>query len=131
MKIFILISILLFIGIIGYSQDNDTKNSTDNKLEVKLAELEGNQNTNFKEVSEQIKSTEKLILSVERQFDRFHGLLYALLSFVAVIIGLIIWDRRSSLKPLEKEIRDLKDGLNDIKNKSENIERRIDNVDLP
>jgi len=131
MKKYSIIFIFLLLGTNIYSQNGNDKSKDNNSLEVKIAEVDGKQNANFKEVSAQIKSTEKQILNIEKQFDRFYELLYALLGFIAVIIGLILWDRRSSLRPFEKEISELRAELNEIKFKSENIEKRIDDIDLP
>ncbi|MBT5291375.1 MAG: hypothetical protein HN848_04155 [Thiotrichales bacterium] len=88
---------------------------TDREIIETLAEIKGE----FKVIDQRFDAVDKRFDSVDKRFDaidqRFASLESTMLTlFSAIIIlitgliGFIIWDRRTALKPLERDMQDIK-----------------------
>jgi cytochrome c-type biogenesis protein CcmH/NrfG len=50
------------------------------------------------------KNTEQRLLSIDNRFDQIWSLMIVMLAGIFGLIGFIIWDRKTAMKPLEQRL---------------------------
>lgn len=70
------------------------------RMEEKIVSLEKSVNTRFE--------------SIDDKLDKLYTLIYFVLGGVFGLIGLVFWDRRSYIKPVKEDIRELQNALKDF-----------------
>lgn len=94
----LLLSMLLFFTLVGASNAVEVApRITDREIIESLAELKAGQ----KSIEQRFASLESTMLT----------LFSALIVLITALFGYIVWDRRTALKPLEKEMQGLKHEL--------------------
>ena len=95
---------------------------SDREIIEKLAGLEAGQtalNQRVTDIREEMKAGHDVLRSemnqrfvaLEGQYERIWNLILVVLAGIMGLIGFIIWDRKTALKPLEKKIIDLETNL--------------------
>ena len=123
-KIFYMIIFVLLINISNLYSEN-----VNQELKERLIKLEVKVEEGFKVIDQRFISVDQLFKSVDQRFDSmqiqlndlkkqlddiksymlwgFGILLTWFLSGIAILIGFVLWDRRTFLKPVADEIKDL------------------------
>jgi len=96
MKKYSLIILLLMLTQLSYAVDVAPRIS-DREIIESLIELKAGQ----KAINQRFESLEK---SIDQRFDFISNLMLVMLAGIFGLIGFIIWDRKTALKPLEKRL---------------------------
>lgn len=81
------------------------------KLEVKMATLEEGQKSLQRQIDDFKESTQKQFENVQKQFDRLYTLILwgfgILFGGMGLLMSIVIWDRKTTLSPVVKQVREL------------------------
>lgn len=135
MKKIALIFMVLLVGKSTFSQREIpfTQDDRDRiiRTEIKLEELSKRSEIQYQSIQIQFEGVDKRFESIDKRFENIENqisdvktFLYwgfgILFSFMAFLLGFIIWDRRTTLAPVKKEVEQL--SLEDKKIKDSLIE---------
>mgnify|MGYP001563309216 CR=1 FL=1 len=79
--------------------------------------MEVQMNERFESMNERFGSMNVRFESMDDKMDKLYTLLYFILGGVFGLIGLIMWDRRSYIRPVKEDIRELQNALRDFAKK--------------
>ena len=117
------IFVLLMIMLTGFSSVayavETAPRITDREIIESLVTLKAGQRSLEKRFDEQAKSVnqrfDEQAKSVNQRFDSIQSLILVMLAGIFGLIGFIVWDRRTFLKPIEKRLDRLEESLeNDL-----------------
>ncbi len=96
-----------------------------NKLVAELAKQQAITATKVESIDKRIDSLEK---SIEKRLDMQSNFVMIIMGLLAVLIGAIFWDRRSTLKPFETKTDDLQKEVNLLKERETKMELYIKQI---
>jgi len=119
-KIITCVMLLLTAGLSVFAQGREVPFTQDDRdrlirMEERIGALEKSTSERIealgKSTAERTSATNERIISLEKsidiRFNAINNLLYFILAGMFGLIGLIFWDRRSYVKPVKEDIRDI------------------------
>ena len=76
-----------------------------NSLRNEMNSLRSEMNSRFEAVDVRFKSIDQRFESLEKQLDRIYTLMFILLGAIITLMGFILWDRRTTVAPVQRENR--------------------------
>jgi PAS domain-containing protein len=73
-------------------------------LQGRISQLEVKIDERFDAVNQRFESIDQRFESIDQQFDRLWGLMLVIIAGIFGLIGFIVWDRRTVLRPVEQRL---------------------------
>jgi len=124
-KIITSVMLLLTAGLSAFAQSREVPFTLDDrdrliKLEERVSStneritsLEKSLDVKFDGINGKFDGINDKFDGINDKFDQLYNLIYFILAGVFGLIGLIMWDRRSYIKPVKEDIRDIAAVLKD------------------
>ena len=77
---------------------------SDREIIESLAELKAGQNALEQRMEQRFESVDQRFEAMEKRFDFFQNLLLVLIAGVFGLIGFVVWDRKTALRPIEQRM---------------------------
>ena len=104
------------------------------KIELKISEFENKSHKqDIKNVSLEgkIDANKMLIDEKEKNSDKNFNLIIAFFGLVGVLIGFVIWDRKTSDKPIKKQLDSLKKDVREMKGENQKMKDTLNEINIP
>jgi hypothetical protein len=92
---------------------------------IRLIRIEERMETKFHEIDNRFAQIDKRFEQIERRLDRLEDLFFnttlILLGSMLTLIGFILWDRRTFLKPIENQLNEIREQTLSNHEKTEKI----------
>ncbi len=93
---------------------------------IRLIRIEEQMNTKFHEIDRRFEQIDKRFEQIDKRLDRLEDLvwaaIFALLTAMIMLIGFILWDRRTFLKPINLKMNDIE---NEHQKQKENFQNML------
>ncbi len=118
-KITLCTVVLIVVTLSAFSQSREVPFTQDDRdrlirLEERMAAMEKSTAERFGTME---KSINERFEAIDDKLDKLYTLIYFILGGVFGLIGLIFWDRRSYIKPVKEDIRELQNALKEYAKK--------------
>ncbi len=142
-RLLLLLTVLLTFGFakeVSFTQEDRERLRS---MEIRIEKLDTKVDMGFQQIDKRFEQIDKRFEQMEKQIDRLTQIMIAIfggqLLLIATIIGLILWDRKSTVKratdeALEKfekgKFSKLLDALKDLANEDERLYRVLKKYNL-
>jgi len=106
MKKYFIILVLLISGIYSNAQQQEVPYTLADR--DRLIQVEANVNGLRNEMNAKFEAVNMRFDSLDAQFDSIYWILGVVVALMLFMLGFIIWDRRTTLSPINSEIEELK-----------------------
>ena len=106
MKKYFIILVLLISGIFSNAQQQEVPYTLADR--DRIIQVEANLNGLRNEMNAKFEAVNMRFDSLDAQFDSIYWILGVVVALMLFILGFIIWDRRTTLAPINSEIEELK-----------------------
>lgn len=137
-KLLILILFFLMISFQNGTCKNDTiyviREQKLNKIEKDISEFEKTlheQEIKQVVVTGDVKTNRELLEEKDKDIERIFNLIIAVIGLIGILIGFIIWDRKTSDKPFTKQLNSLKTELQQMKGENQKLKDTLDEIKIP
>jgi len=114
MKYLLITCWLIYMPVVSYAIEVAPRIS-DREIIESLAELKSGQNSLEKTMNQRFQAMEKTMdtrfQSIEKRFSFLENLMMIVIAGIFGLIGFIVWDRKTALRPLEKKLDKLEQDL--------------------
>jgi len=129
MKKFIpLFTLFLLLGAgDGFAQNGFAQEDREllKQMQVSIKQLEINQAKLEAKIEEMEKRFEQRFEQNDKRFERIENKMenqfYVIISAMLMLVGFILWDRRTFIKPFDLKVKDVETAMNSEKAKMENL----------
>ncbi len=112
---FFLLLFCLFLVPLSVQAGNTSFTQQDRELLIRLNERLNQVNKRFEQIEKRFEQIDKRFEQVDKRFGTMQDLMIAIIgafaAVVAVTIGFAIWDRRTMIRPFEREVREINDSI--------------------
>ena len=100
--------LFLFYCLTSFTQSRDVPFTLEDRdriiqTEIEVKSLRNEMNVKFESMETRFESMETRFDSQQKQLDNIYILLIFILGAVFSLIGFVIWDRRTAIKPVQRE----------------------------
>ena len=106
MKKYFIILVLLISGIYSNAQQQEVPYTLADR--DRIIQVEANLNGLRNEMNAKFEAVNMRFDSLDAQFDSIYWILGVVVALMLFMLGFIIWDRRTTLSPINSEIEELK-----------------------
>jgi len=106
MKKYFIILVLLISGIFSNAQQQEVPYTLADR--DRIIQVEANLNGLRNEMNAKFEAVNMRFDSLDAQFDSIYWILGVVVALMLFMLGFIIWDRRTTLAPINSEIEELK-----------------------
>ena len=116
MKKYLLMILFLFYCLTSFTQSRAVPFTLEDRdriiqTEIEVKSLRNEMNVKFESMETRFESMETRFDSQQKQLDNIYILLIFILGAVFSLIGFVIWDRRTAIKPVQREQEKLIEAL--------------------
>jgi len=106
-----ILTLLLFLFIQPAYAVDVAQRISDREIIQSLAEIKAEISSNQKINEQRFEGINQRFESMDKRFDQIWSLMLAILAGIFGLIGFIVWDRKTALRPLEKRLDNLERDL--------------------
>ena len=119
---YLIIFLFLSCSLTSFSQSSTVPFTLEDRdriirTEMEIKSLRNEMNTRFESMDTRFKSIDTKFEAQQKQLDNIYVLLFFILGAVFSLIGFVIWDRRTAIKPVQKEQENIVRALIDYSKK--------------